>query len=207
MTEDEKVPQSFDRGIDYNDIKPKLIDAVNNYYNDLIENSKKMALRKLVYTIIACISLRNASRISESVKAFAFFIKNKNTRPVNIKISKSDAIKTTKTGEKKKMKARFRDIIFPNWFEDKIFDRLRKSKEVQSLIATGRLKKRVLDHLNSNFNCNTHSLRYACINYLLYDKKRPINDVASYCGHSNVGQMITYTQKHRVNEIRDDEDM
>lgn len=207
MTDEEKTPQTFDRGIDYNDIKPKLIKAVNNYYDELLENNKKLSLKKLVYTVIACISLRNASRISESVKAFALFIKNGHNKMANIKISKSDAIKTTKTGEKKKMKARFRDIVFPKWFEDKIFDRLRKSKEVHKLIETGRLKKRVLDHLNSNFNCNTHSLRYACINYLLYDKKRPINDVASYCGHANVAQMVTYTQKHRVHEIRDDEDM
>lgn len=207
MIDEEKTPQTFDRGINYTDIKPKLIKAVEQYFSELLENNKKLSLRKLVYTIIACISLRNASRISESVKAFILFINNKSKNMVNIKISKSDAIKTTKIGEKKKMKARFRDVVFPQWFNDSIFQKLCKNKEVHKLIKTGRLKKRVLDHLNSNFNCNTHSLRYACINYLLYEKKRPINDVASYCGHANVAQMVTYTQKHRVHEIRDDEDM
>jgi len=189
-------------------MKEKLINAVNKYYREFRETSKRMVLRRLIYTIIAAMGLINGSRISETVKAFCEFVKKGPECLIKIKISKSDSIKTTKAGIKRKSKPRFREMKFPkNWFDKKIFLMVRKKNETRRLIDGKRLRKRVLDHLLNNFNCNTHSLRYACINYLLYDKKRPVNDVAAYVGHANLDQLVTYTQHHRVNEIHEDDEM
>ena len=195
----------FDRGINYNEIKQKLISQIKKEYKSFLQSKKRIVLRKIIYLIVCMIQLRNASRVSESVRAFYYFIKHGiDDLAKNIKISKSDAIKTNKEGKKRKSKPRFRNMIFPrSWIPIEIFHIVQKKRETQRMFNCDRFKKRILDYLLNNFNCNTHSLRYACINYLLYDKGRPVNDVATFCGHSNCQQILNYTQRHRVNEIYD----
>ena len=46
-----------------------------------------------------------------------------------------------------------------------------------------------------HFNSNTHSLRYAYINYMLYTKKIEMNIVSKIIGHVNCSQLTTYTQQ------------
>lgn len=63
------------------------------------------------------------------------------------------------------------------------------------------LKKDICKFMERYFNGNTHSLRYAFINHLLYIEKRPITDVAKFVGHSNVNQLVTYTQRKNCEQI------
>jgi hypothetical protein len=202
--EEEAPAKGFDRDIDYIDIKKKLIKEVKCNYDNYISNPRNVALGRLIYGIIACIQLRNGSRISEAVKSFYLFNKRGIDSRVTVKISKSDAIKTKKDGTKKKLKPRFREIMFPDtWFDKHIFNVIADCEETNKFLTNTRLKKRVLDYLLNNFNCNTHSLRYAFINYMLYDKKRPMNDVAKFVGHVNTNQLTTYTQLKNTNKIFD----
>jgi len=200
---EEKVPVGFDRGVDFEDIKNRLLEKLTKLHDKLFVDgeTKILTLRKITYIVIALLQLRNGSRISEAVKAFIKFINDGINRRVTVKISKTDAIKVTKNGEKKRSKARFREMMWPKWIPSEIFDLLSDNKEVDKLIKSNRLKKRVLDYLLINFKCNTHSLRYAFINYMIYVKKRPINDVAKFVGHANVSQMVAYTQIKNSNQI------
>ena len=202
MTED-IISTGFDRGIDYDEIKEKLNKSLEEYYKSYQEKKKKMDIKRMIYNIISQIQLRNGSRISEAVRAFIKFLTLDIDKRVVVKISKSDAVKIKKDGEKKKMKARFREMMFPKWIKPEIFTLIKKSKTTNELVGSNRLKKRVLDYLLLHQGCNTHSLRYACINNLIYVQKRPINDVAKWIGHQNVAQMVTYTQKKNADQIFD----
>ena len=71
------------------------------------------------------------------------------------------------------------------------------------LINNSLLKKSICKYMNRKFNCNTHSLRYAFINYFLYIEKRPIPDVAKFVGHANINQLVTYTQRKNCEQIFD----
>ena len=170
----------------------------------MLENeNKRMTVCRLVYNIIALIQLKNGSRISEAVRAFTIFINKGIQNKIIVRISKTGAIKIMKNGIKKRAKVRYRKMIWPSWISDKSYNLLREHDIVKYLIKTNRLKKRVLDYLSRNFECNTHSLRYACINFMINDKKIPINVVSKYVGHGNVQQMITYTQQKHVDSIFD----
>jgi len=198
------IKTGFDKQINYNVIKPKLISELEKQYELYGIKHKSITIKRITYLIIACIQLRCASRISEAVKAFGSFIKKGIENKVVVKISKSDAIKKTKDNVIKKMDPRYRYIVFPNWFKDTtFFDMLKQSRTVQKLIEAGRLNKQVLDYLRINFQINTHTLRYSCINYLLYDLKRPISDVAKYAGHKNTDQIVRYTSQKNVDQINE----
>jgi len=202
--EDEiKVATGFDRGVDYDTMKAKLIKCIDKLYEKYINEEKNITVKRLVYALIATIQLRNGSRVSEAVKAFILFMKYGIEKRVVVKISKSGAIKVMKDGKKKKTKVRTREMMWPQWLNDGVYDILHDHKITEELIESGRLKKRVLDFLLINYECNTHSLRYAFINYALYVLKRPINDVAKFVGHTNTAQMVTYTQTKNSNQIFD----
>jgi len=68
---------------------------------------------------------------------------------------------------------------------------------------TGDLKRRTCDYLLRGFDCNTHSLRYACINYLLYDQKKEMAIVAKFVGHTGIAQLVRYTQLKESDKIFD----
>ncbi len=65
------------------------------------------------------------------------------------------------------------------------------------------LKQRVLDFLLTNFKCNTHSLRYAFINYMLYEKKVEMTLVAKFVGHVDVSMLVRYSQNKNADNIFD----
>jgi len=199
--QDNKVAKGFDRDIDYVKIKDKLLENCDKIYKKLtIETITKsdfrIGLNQLSYTLIALIQLKNGSRISEACEAFRIFVKNKDFKTKAIvKIAKSDGIKFNyKTKQKKKSKARYRKLVFPPWIDDKMINIIKDNPLIIILIKSKRLKKRVLDYLLMYFDCNTHSLRYACINYLINTEKLPLNIVAKFVGHTNVSQLVTYTQ-------------
>lgn len=220
MSEDNKednidVSHGFDRGIDFNTIKNKLIrehEILKNHFSDLdkednfFERRKRMIIHKLIYCIVGLIQLRNGSRISEAVNAFKQFISKEDFEYFNnkviVKIAKSESIKYKKdTKEKYTTKARYRKMMFPsNWIEiDDIID----LNYYSNLIPNKKLKKRVLDYLLKYFNCNTHSLRYAFINHMLFDLGKEMAVVAKFVGHTNVQQLVTYTQQKQTDKMFD----
>jgi integrase len=159
------------------------------------------------------IQLRNGSRISESINAFRKFINDGYKKKVIIKIAKSEGIKYVLNKydkEKKRVKIitkpRYRKMMFPNsWIEtdnlDELFVNLKKTHE--KLIYNTSLRLNITNYMSYHFNCNTHSLRYAFINYMIYDQKRPLNDVAKFVGHANTNQLVTYTQQKNCEQIFD----
>lgn len=194
----------FDRGIDYEKTKKLLIDKYNEtdlncQKNDITEKRRDIYARQLIYLLIAMIQLRNASRVSEAVRAF---MKYKHDNQINnkviVKISKSDAAKKNKDGNMVKPKPRYRNIVFPDWVvvdENEIMRTLAK-------IPIDRLKHRTLDYL-LKLGFNTHSLRYSRINFLLNKKKEDIGTVAKYVGHKNLQTILNYVGKQNVDKMND----
>lgn len=205
-----EIARGFDRNIDYLPMKNKLIESYNNIIEKikvLEENDMTIVRRiiqlkkKMVYILVAMIQLRNGSRISEACNAIKyFFIKDDYQNKLIVKIAKSEAIKY-KDGKKIITKPRYRKMIFPNdWLVRFNPDFV---KDAFCHIPFNRLKKRVLDYLLNYHKCNTHSLRYACINYLIYDMKRPLNDVAKFVGHVDLSMLTKYTQQKNCEKIFD----
>lgn len=203
-----EIATGFDRGIDYLPIKKKFIDEyhmliekLNNIDdNDMTSVVKTVKLKKrIVYLLIAMIQLRNASRISEACDAIKYFdTRDGYDDKVIVKIAKSESIKY-KNGQKIITKPRYRKMIFPiDWLDNFNRDNVR---DALHHIPFNRMKKRVLDYLLLNHKCNTHSLRYACINYLIYDMKRPLNDVAKFVGHVDLSMLTKYTQQKNCEKI------
>lgn len=208
---DPVIATGFDRGIDYLPMKDKLIKSLEAIYDDYLTyidtpscyvSKIKFAKNKMLYIIIAMTQLRNGSRICEACNAIVSFCKNGMDNLAIVKIAKSESIKYN-NGEKKITKPRFRKMTFPKqWIKnvDKIFPII---QDFIKDIPLNRLKKRVLDYLLIYHNCNTHSLRYACINYLIYEKERPLNDVAKFVGHIDLSMLTKYTQQKNCEKIFD----
>jgi len=205
------IAKGFDRGIDFKDMKKKLIVNYNfivKFIDELNEDDKfyirtrKKYLHRLIYNLIAMIQLRNGSRIVEACTALPLFLKNGIDNKVIVKIAKSKSVKY-KNGEQYETKARYRKIIFPfKWIT------LKFKKDIEfyiKLIDESRLMKRVLDYMLKYFNCNTHSLRYAFINFMLHDQKKEMSIVAKAVGHVNVDQMVRYTQTKNVDKLMDED--
>lgn len=214
--EDEEIIKkgTFDNGIDYEPTRDKLIakyielSAQIELMDEDIKgyvNKRRILMHKLIYLLIAMIQLRNGSRIIEACKAFKIFINHPEyidqDKRVTVKIAKSESLKRKKNGEEFITEPRFRKMIFPKkWIELKYADNL---KFYTKPIINKLLKVRVYDYLRANFQCNTHSLRYAFINYMLYKKNRPISDVCKFIGHSNANQIVRYTQQKNSDQIFD----
>jgi hypothetical protein len=215
MQEEEKLAFGFDRGVDFNQMKENLIEDYILTKCKLQElesriNKKKYLFHKrvlfsrLIYCMIAMIQLRNGSRIIEACTAFPMFLLGDLENKVIVKIAKSKSIKYKKdTGEKYLTKTRFRKMIFPGKWID-IYDQEGIKKYFEE-IKDKRLAKRVLDYLLLHHNCNTHSLRYAFINYMLYEKKKEMTIVAKFIGHSNVMQLVRYSQNKQAEKLFDED--
>jgi hypothetical protein len=214
MEDDDALVTGYDRGVDYKTMKDKLIkcyaeivEGYNNLNDDMrgYQSKKNKLLRKEIYIIVSMIQLRNGSRITEAVDGFKQFIEegvDLNDK-INVKIAKSKSTKYKKdTKEAFRTKTRYRKMVYPiKWMGNEIseIENIREYLENYK----GDLNRRVLDYLLMNHNCNTHSLRYSCINYLLYDQKKEMALVAKFVGHSNVNQLVTYTQKKESDKLLD----
>jgi len=212
VTNNDLISTGFDRGIDFKSMKKLFIaeyEKIINSINELSEDDRnyvskrRKLINRLIYLFIAMIQLRNGSRISEAVEAFILFMDSENFEDkVIVKIAKSKSIKYKKdTKEQYETKTRYRKMIFPNkWFD---IDFISDMKFYLEHIDKERLKKRVLDFLLLNFNCNTHSLRYSFINYMLYDQKKEMTLIAKFVGHVDVSQLVRYTQQKNTEQIFD----
>lgn len=210
----EEINQGNDRGVDFKKMKSRLIRRYNQTYH-FIKNldeddrsyvsKRRIAIHKLIYLLIALIQLRNGSRISEACEAFLKFMReNKFSDKVIVKIAKSKSTKLKKgTKIKYETKTRFRKMVFPeNWIKPHLCNDIRWHLKY---IKPDKLRKRVLDYLLNNFNCNTHSLRYAWINEMIFHRKKDMALVAKHIGHSNLSQMITYTQNLYADKLMDED--
>lgn len=203
-----KIATGFDRGIDFEPMKATLKTTLEKHFCDLnaakkagITGKIKINKHKILYCVIAMIQLINGSRISEACNAIASFFKSGNyDNLVVVKIAKSEAIKY-KDGEKIKTKPRFRKMKYPKEWIPNNDDVKHVLVEIFPLVPFDRLKKRVLDYLLIYHKCNTHSLRYAFINHLIYDKGRPLNDVAKFVGHIDLSMLTKYTQQKNCEKI------
>jgi integrase len=122
-----------------------------------------------------------------------------------VKISKSESTKVKKDGAKIKTKARYRKMIFPQWISEEDFIFLRDHHDTKKLRKSQSMMKRTLDYLRKYHNCNTHSLRYAMINYLLNEKKIGMYIVAKFVGHVNTNMLVRYTQNKNVDKLLNEE--
>ncbi|ACF16994.1 integrase [Sputnik virophage] len=206
-----QVAKGFDRGIDYLDIAAKLKKGLKKNYKVLQDtestaNAKRFAGSRVIYIIIALLQLKNCSRISEAIVATKKFSVSKNLNErVVVKIAKSEKdLIDRKTKDKIHTKPRYRDMVFPvDLVDTKIFKYIVKTKYWTKFCEFDSPRKRVLDFLLGHYECNTHSLRYAGINYLLNVEKRDMNVVAKFVGHANVNQLVLYTQTKALDEIFD----
>lgn len=206
----EKIAKGFDRDVDFIPMKEKLIKEFNDKMKLLYESKDKMIkserrylINKLNYCLIAMIQLRNGSRISEACLAYRSWMSGNNLdEPIIVKIAKSEKkTKDKKTGEQIKTRARYRKIIFIDWINKKDFIYLKGRADTKKLQKSFSLKKRTLDYLRTYFECNTHSLRYAFINYMLHEKKQEMNTVAKIVGHVNLNMLVKYTQNKNVDKL------
>ena len=189
--------------------------------NGLYEKEEGFSIQKsnrLIYIVTELIQLKNGSRITEAINAFRQFIeegRNLNDK-VLVKICKSGGTKykfgNFGKGEKVKYEAkdRHRKIVFPKkWILDSISEedltKLFKHFRSQRIdyILENSMRKRILRYMIAHHNSNTHSLRYAFINHMIYVEKRDINDVAKFVGHTNLNQITRYTQYKNCEKLFD----
>lgn len=207
-----KIATGYDRGLVYLEIKQAIvcdfINKIQKIKEETTSPKSKVSVKHLVnkanYLIIAMIQLRNGCRISEACAAYRYY-NNKNDIhiPVTVKIAKSEKlIKVKGKKEKVKTKARYRNILFPyKWVNAEDLTFIMDHKYTAALQECKKLTNRTLDYLLAYHKCNTHSLRYAFINYLIFEKKKPLNVVAKIVGHADLNQLNRYTQQKNVDEV------
>ncbi len=182
--------KSFDRNVDYVKIREEFLETIYNIIN--YEKIEKYI--RIVYLVICLIQLRNGSRISEAIKCFRLLKNDNITNKLKVPLSKrkKDNVK--------------RSFILPKFLDVNIV-------ELSLIIADtkifnddihnvgSRIRKYLLTYHN---RINTHSLRYAYVNYLLSDKNLNINNVAKIIGHTTVKHIVRYTQNKKAEEILDE---
>lgn len=185
---------SFDKKLDYETIKKQIDDKIFELTNQINDNYNEHKIKALSNCTIAVIQLTNGSRISEAIKATDFFIQNTSKKSTHVKISKR------KDNVSRVMK-------LPSNITPQILEMIKmvfKQYNVQNQNDIDKLSSKTRTYLYSNFDkINTHSLRYALINYLSIKKLVPLNLVSKIVGHKNLNQLINYTQNHHVEDMLD----
>ena len=185
---------SFDKKLDYEKIKQEIDNKLSQLFSDLKNDYNEHKVKALSNCTIALIQLTNGSRISEAIKTTAFFVKNPSKNSTHIKISKRKDKVT-------------RVMKLPININTKILSLISvvfKQYDIEDEKDLAKLSSKVRTYLYDNFNkINTHSLRYALINYLSIKKQVPLNLVSKIVGHKNLNQLITYTQNHHVDDMLD----
>lgn len=209
----DEVAKGFDRGVKFIEIKDKLVDDFNNKIEKIRElkpqnpglkpsSEFRYLVNKTNYTLIAMIQLRNGSRISEACVSYRNWMAGKGIdEKITVKIAKS----ARKLDEENTTKARYRQMIFPDWVDADDFKFLKRLRVTKKLQKCKTLKKRTLDYLRKYYDCNTHSLRYAFINYMLYEKKHEPSLISKFVGHVNLSQIVRYTQLKSIESLFEEE--
>lgn len=175
----------FDRGVKFIEIKQSLIEYLDNYFNKDVDYITEN-INNLIYVIISLISLRNGSRISESIKAFKLFIVDTDVAKVEVKISKR------KDGKNRFMflpdNITKEMLIIVNILNPEII-----TKDDENLSSCIRY------FLNNRYKINTHTLRYAFINHLL-DNDTAAETVSRIVGHKSLNTLNNYIRDTRANK-------
>lgn len=179
----ENLNGTFDKGLNYSDAHKIFSDEINLLINQDYLNLHE--LTRLTYLVISLIQLQNGSRISETINALKIFIYDLDCKVAVITIAKR------KDGYRRK-------ILLPESINQEIIERIKPVIKDDSIEE---LSKKVRMFLTRHYGWNTHSLRYALINYLAIEKKVPINLVSKLVGHKNMNQLLTYTQNKHVDEL------
>lgn len=208
--EETNIAKGFDREIDYKSIKERLINEYNivcDKLQGLSQENKsynydlRVLTNRKIYLLTALLQLKNGSRIIEACKTIKIFIKNNDlTKKVKVKIAKSECLKRGKDGKEFVTKKRVREMTFPKWIN---LDIDKNIQEHLDRITITQLKQRVLTMLIRDFKCNTHSLRYSFINYMLYEKKIEMGLVCKFVGHVDVSQLVRYTTLKNTQNIHE----
>ena len=185
---------SFDKKLDYEVIKEQIDKKIFQLLEDLKNDYNEHKIKSLSNCTIALIQLTNGSRISEAIKTTAFFVKNQSKKSTYIKISKrkDDVLRVMKLP------------IEINYHVLKLIEVVFNQYDISKENDLAKISSKVRTYLYDNFDkINTHSLRYALINYLCIKKNVPLNLVSKMVGHKNLNQLITYTQNHHVEDMLD----
>ena len=178
----EEVKNGFDKGIDFEETRKIFRLKIKELLKDLKGDYNVHKVKALSNIVIALISLVNGSRISESIEAVFKFVDNKNLTKVLVPIAKR------KDGE-------MRIILLPKEINREILEYIQK---FISGAEAHKLQSKVRTYLTDNYGFNTHSLRYAAINYLITEQKQPLNVVSKLVGHKSMNMLINYTQNKNV---------
>ena len=181
--ESDNINGTFDKGVNYSDAHKKFSDGIITIYSQDYINQHE--LKRLTYLVISLVQLQNGSRISETIEAVRKFILDPESKVAVIRIAKR------KDGFKRK-------ILLPELITKEILERIKPQIKNNTIEE---LSKKIRMFLTRHYGWNTHSLRYALINYLAIEKKTPINLVSKLVGHKNMNQLLTYTQNKHVDEL------
>ncbi len=181
--ESDNINGTFDKGVNYSDAHKKFSDGIITIYSKDYINQHE--LKRLTYLVISLVQLQNGSRISETIEAVRKFILDPESKVAVIRIAKR------KDGFKRKM-------LLPELITKEILERIKPQIKNNTIEE---LSKKIRMFLTRHYGWNTHSLRYALINYLAIEKKTPINLVSKLVGHKNMNQLLTYTQNKHVDEL------
>jgi integrase len=179
----ENLNGTFDKGVDYSQANEKFIYDINWLISQPYLNVHQ--LKRLAYLSIAITQLQNGSRISETINAVKLFIADYDSKVAIITIAKR------KDGFRRK-------ILRPELINKEILERI--NQEIKNYTIE-ELSKKIRMFLTRHYGWNTHSLRYALINYLAIEKKIPVNLVSKLVGHKNMNQLLTYTQNKHVDDL------
>jgi integrase len=179
----ENLNGTFDKGVDYSHAHKKFSEDINQLLGQEYLNAHEV--KRLAYLIIALTQLQNGSRISETINAVNQFILDHEQKVAIITIAKR------KDGFRRK-------ILRPELINKEILERIEREIKNDSIEE---LSKKIRMFLTRHYGWNTHSLRYALINYLAIEKKVPVNLVSKLVGHKNMNQLLTYTQNKHVDEL------
>ena len=181
-----KINRSFDKGVDFLEANQIFTDKIEDLYAQPYLNIHERT--RFSYYIIALTQLENGSRINETITALRYFLINPNKSETVILLSKR------KDGAK-------RTMVLPKLINKEMLMYI-KSDIINC--DDEDLCKKVRMFLTRHHKCNTHSLRYALINYLTIQKNTPLNLVAKLVGHKNMNGLIHYTQNIYVERLLND---
>ena len=183
---------SFDKNLDYEIIKERISNKIIELIIDLHLDRNDKKLQALSNCTIALIQLVNGSRISEAIKATEYFVRNKHKQSMYVRISKRQDLAN-------------RVMKLPSEVDLFILEAIAITFNTYDIAHPGdtsRLSSKVRTYLYDHFDkINTHSLRYALINYLAIKKNVPLNLVSKIVGHKSMNQLVSYTQNKHVDNM------
>ena len=165
----------WDKGLDFEATLKRLLEYRKFIRQRVLRPRYRSALRDVNILILA---LLNGLRISEAIDCYYQWLESGGAESrFNVRLAKS--------------KDRYRLCLVPS-----IFDKV-------DLVATKGLPRPTKQALNNfsrrNFNFNTHSLRYAFINYLL-SRGVDAPTVSRIVGHKSLDTILAYIQSKRAHE-------